>query len=95
MSDRNTFTWRAAPAHMLMPSVTLTVAFNKTDFIYSCINNFFFFLSFSRAAPAAYGGSQARGVIRAVATGLCHSHSNAGSKPCLQPTPQLMATPDP
>ena len=40
-----------------------------------------FFLSclFS-AAPAAYGGSQARGTIKAVATGLHHSHSNRGSE---------------
>ena len=50
---------------------------------------------FSRATPAAYGGSQARGLIGAVATGPCYSHSNARSKPLLQPTPQLMATPDP
>ena len=57
---------------------------------------FFFglFLSF-RAAPAAYGCSQARGRIRAVAAGLCQSYSNAGSEPCLRPTPQLTATPDP
>ena len=48
-----------------------------------------------KATPAAYGGSQARGLIGAVATGLCHSHSNARSVVCLQPTPQLMATPDP
>ena len=64
----------------------------------------FFFLSFlsfvvvvvaiSWAAPAAYGGSQARGLIGAVATGLRQSHSNAGSKPRLQPTPQLTATLD-
>ena len=47
------------------------------------------------AAFLAYGGSQARGRIGAVAAGLCHSHSNAGSEPCLQPTPQLRATPDP
>ena len=33
--------------------------------------------AFSRAAPAAYGGSQARGLIGAVATGLRQSHSNA------------------
>ena len=45
-----------------------------------------------RAALAAYGGSQARGLIRAVAAGLHHSHSNAGSKPNLPPTPQLTAT---
>ena len=51
--------------------------------------------AFSRAAPTAYGGSQARGRIRAVAVGLCQSHSNAGSEPCLQPTPRLTAVPDP
>ena len=49
----------------------------------------FFFLFFSRAAPAAYGGFQARGRIRAVTADLHHSHSNAGSEPCLHPTPQL------
>ena len=49
---------------------------------------------FSRATPAAYGGSQARILIGAIAAGLRHSHSNVGSEPCLQPTPQLMATPD-
>ena len=46
--------------------------------------SFFFFLSFvvvviSWAAPAAYGGSQARGLIGAVDAGLRQSHSNAGS----------------
>ena len=46
-----------------------------------------FVLSFSRAAFAAYGGSQARGLIGAVAASLRQSHSNAGSEPCLQPTP--------
>ena len=47
------------------------------------------------AAPAAYGGSQARGRIGVIATSLHHSHSNAGSEPHLQPTLQLTATPDP
>ena len=60
---------------------------------------FYFILSFVfclfRAAPAAYGGFQARDLIRAVAASLRHSHSSAGSEPCLQPTPQLTATPDP
>ena len=56
---------------------------------------FFFFFAFSRAAPEAYGGSQARGRIKAVAAGLCQSHSSAGSEPRLQPTPQLTAMPDP
>ena len=40
-----------------------------------------FFCLFFRAEPTAYGGSQAKAWIRAVATGLCHSQSNAGSKP--------------
>ena len=53
------------------------------------------FFCFSRAAPAAYGGSQARGLIGATAADLHHSYSNAGSKPSLQPIPQLTATPDP
>ena len=59
---------------------------------------FFFFLFFfasSRAAPTAYGGSQARGQIGAVAAGLHHSHSHTRSEPCLRPPPQLMAMPDP
>ena len=58
------------------------------------ISPFFFFFglfAFSRAAPVAHGGSQARGRIEAVAAGLCQSHSNTGSEPRLQPTPQLMA----
>ena len=48
-----------------------------------------------RAAPMAHGGTQARGLIGAVAASLHHSHSNARSKPHLQPTLQLTATPDP
>ena len=40
-----------------------------------------------RATPAAYGGSQARSLIGAVATGLPHSHSNSGSELRLQPAP--------
>ena len=50
---------------------------------------FFCLFAFSRAAPAAYGSSQARRLIGAVATGLHQSHSHMGSKPCLQPTPML------
>ena len=49
----------------------------------------------SRATPVAYGGSQARDPIGAVATSLRQSHSNAGSEPRLRPTPQLTAMPDP
>ena len=56
---------------------------------------YIFFLIFLRAAPMAYRGSQVRGPTGAVATGLHHSRSNAGSEPCLRPTPQLMAMMDP
>ena len=59
------------------------------EFIY-----LFIYLLF-RATPAAYGRFQARGLIRATAASLCPSHSNAGSKPRLQPTPQLTAAPAP
>ena len=54
-------------------------------------------LSFFKATPVAYGGSQARGQIgtAAAANGLHHSHSNARSKPHLQPTPQLTVISDP
>ena len=67
--------------------------------LWSCLpspqkTTFFFFCLF-RATPTAHGGSQARGRIGAVATSLCHSHSNAGSQPCLRPTQQLTATPHP
>ena len=57
--------------------------------------SFIYFCLFPRAAPRAYGGSQARGRIGAVVFSLHQSHSNAGSEPRLQPTPQLTATPDP
>ena len=53
---------------------------------------FYFFLF--RATPAVYGSSWARSEIRAAAAGLCHSHSNVGSKPHMWPTPQLTAMQD-
>ena len=53
-------------------------------FYFICL---FIYLSFVfcpyRAAPTAYGGSQARGLIGAVAASLCQSHSNARSDPRL------------
>ena len=60
-------------------------------FLFVC----FCLYAFSRAASTAYGGSQARGLVRAVATGLHHSHSNVRSETRLRPTPPLTATPDP
>ena len=59
-------------------------------------HGFFFFFVFClfRAAPTAYGGSHARGLMGATAASLRHSHSNARSKLHLRPTPQFMATTD-
>ena len=48
---------------------------------------FAFFVFFLRAAPEAYGGPRLR-----VKSELCQSHSNARSKPSLQPISQLTAT---
>ena len=45
-----------------------------------CCFCFYFFGCF-RAAPAAYGSSQARGPVGATAAGLYHSHSNATRDP--------------
>ena len=56
---------------------------------------YFGLFAISKAGPAAYGGSQARGQIGAVATSLRQSHSNAGSELRLRPIPQLTAMPDP
>ena len=43
----------------------------------------YLFIFAFRAPPLAYGGSQSRGLMGAVAAGHSHSHSNAGSKPHL------------
>ena len=51
----------------------------------------FYFLLF-RAAPPAYGGSQARGPTGDTAAGLHQSHSNTRFEPHLRPTPQFTAT---
>ena len=51
-------------------------------FIFIYLFIYLVFLSF-RATPVAYGGSQARSQIGAVAAGLHHSHSNVGSEPHL------------
>ena len=44
---------------------------------------YFGLFAFSRAAPGAYGGSQAGGLIGTVSAGLRQSHRNAGSEPRL------------
>ena len=60
----------------------------------SCLLFYFIFFLF-RAIPMAYGSSEARGRNGAAAASLCHSHSNVGSEPHLQPTTQLMAMLEP
>ena len=50
---------------------------------------------FFRAIFVVYGNSQTRGLIRAAAASLHHSHSNAKSKANLRTTLKLAATPDP
>ena len=55
------------------------------ELFFLCVWFFFFFFFFClfRAEPMSYGGSQASGRNRAVAAGICHTHSNTRSEPCL------------
>ena len=64
------------------------VSANLQSIIYKIF--FFLYVCLFRAAPPAFGSSQARGYIGAPAAGLHHSHSNSGSEPHLRPTPYLM-----
>ena len=62
---------------------------------YCFFKNFvYLFILLFRAAPEAYESSQARSWIWATAASSSPSHSSSGSKPSLQATPQLTATPD-
>ena len=54
-------------------SFSANMVFRTWFFLFVC------FLLF-RATPTEYGNSQARAQIGAVATSLCHSHSNARSR---------------
>ena len=47
---------------------------------------YFFFFGLMRAAPAAHGGSQTRGWIRAIDTGLRHSQSQIWAMPATYTT---------
>ena len=64
----------------------------KHLYLFCCILFFGLFLSFLRAPPVALGGSQARGLVTAVAASPHQSHSNIGSELYLWPATQPMAT---
>ena len=77
--------------------IILNITFEEDKHYYStslfvCLFGLF---AISWAAPEAYGSSQARGLIGAIAAGLHHSHSDTRSEPHLQSTPQLTAMLDP
>ena len=76
-----------------IPSVKILATERLKCFRLKLLLFFCLFFVFSRAAPAAYGGSQARGPIGAIAASL--HYSNLGSEPRLRPAPQLTAAPDP
>ena len=76
---------------LISPLYFITALHPSLSFLFVC----FWWFVFFRSAPTEFGGSQARGPIRAVAAGLHHHHSNMGSEPRLQPTPQLTAMPYP
>lgn len=56
---------------------------HKIDLFITSYFILFYFIYLFRAAPATYGGSQARSRFGAVAASLHHSHSNTRSELCL------------
>ena len=56
-----------------------TQTYSENSFLFFLIL-FFCLFAISWAVLMAYGGSQGRGLIGAVAAGPCQSHSNAGSE---------------
>ena len=63
----------------LKESMLSLLKYKSFTFLCVCVCLF----AFTWTAPSVYGGSQARGLIGAVAAGLRQSHSNAGSEQCL------------
>ena len=86
--------WNNRACKLLMETQNRAAVFCCCCWV-SSFGFFFFFFGLFRAALTTYRSSQDRGQIRAAAAGHSHSHSDARSEPCLQPTPQLMAMRDP
>ena len=88
--------WESHSPHSAQMKVKQDPSYNLLSLSLSLSLSFFFCifaLLLFRATSTAHGSSQARAQIGATAAG--HSHSTAGSEPCLQPTPQLRAMLDP
>ena len=81
---------RTQAAHSWFPIILASLRRRGAQESKQAFFSFLFLLL--RATPMAYGGSQARGRIGAVAASLC---SNAGSELRLRPISQLTAMPDP
>ena len=89
---------RFSPILWVVFSIFLMVSFAIQKLLSLLSSHQFIFLFIRclfRDAPVAYGASQARGQIGAVATDLHHSHRNTTSKLYLWPTPQFTLVLDP
>ena len=75
---------RKRPRSNLTVTLGLFVCFCFVLLLFVCVCVSFCLI---RATPTAYGGTQARVPLRAVAAGLRHSDSNMGSELRLPPTP--------
>ena len=67
----------------------LNEARDQTHIFMDTSHFLFFVFCLFRATLVAYGGSQARSLIRTAAASLRQSHHNARSEPRLRPIPQL------
>ena len=75
--------WCRLAAAALIGSLACELPYAMGAAIKNKQTQIFFFFPFLGQLPAAYGGSQARGLIEAIAASLHHSHSNSGSEPRL------------
>ena len=75
------------PYFKVLPNIHPSIISNISIFLFLGYTifklYFFFFFSVQGHTCSIYGSSQVRGRIRAAATSLYHSHSNARSKPHL------------